>query len=195
MSSKSLNCVGRFACTTNIDFSLGPTVTLVRCLTTRSSRMRPETTRPMRSTLGPVACLHRPHHGGHLPGASRRRLRSHARVHLRHSEAPFSKFRCEGRSLDEIARSCLTYDAAGSSREESLVRLHDAGREEKVRWGGIPASVGPRFSEAGEPSRAGSGRGGPLSRAALPAPRRAGNGPRRRRRSRRFPAKESSRRS
>ena len=56
MSSKSLNWGGTLACTTNMDFSLGPTVTLVRCLTMRSSRMRPAATRPMRRTFGPVAC-------------------------------------------------------------------------------------------------------------------------------------------
>jgi hypothetical protein len=56
MSSKSLNCEGTFAWTTNIDFSLGPTDTLVRCLTMRSSRMRPDATTPMRRTFGPVAC-------------------------------------------------------------------------------------------------------------------------------------------
>ena len=71
MSSKSLNCGGTFACTTNIDFSLGPTVTLVRCLTMRSSRMRPDGDEPDAQHLGARRLLHRPHHGGHLPGATR----------------------------------------------------------------------------------------------------------------------------
>ena len=40
---------------TNMLFSLGPMVTRVRCLMTRSSMTLPPWTRPIRSTLGPVA--------------------------------------------------------------------------------------------------------------------------------------------
>ena len=58
--SNSRNVGGRFCVdTTNMFFSLAPTVTCVRCLMMRSSITRPAWISPMRSTLGPLAATAR----------------------------------------------------------------------------------------------------------------------------------------
>ncbi len=68
--------------TTNVDFSLCPTTTLVRCLMMRSSMTRPDWTRPIRRTFGPVCWRDGPHHGSHLARTCGLLARGHVRVHV-----------------------------------------------------------------------------------------------------------------